>query len=75
MQEVPLENIQTSFGVVNFTSLEKYDLLSVGEDLDENQLDYVNNGNVDVQILIYDPQTGEKIGHLYFADGGLVKYR
>ncbi len=75
MQEVPLENIQTSFGVVNFTSLEKYDLLSVGENLDENQLDYVNNGNVDVQILIYDPQTGEKIGHLYFADGGLVKYR
>ena len=73
MREVPLENIQTSFGVVNFTSLEKYDLLSVGENLDENQLDYVNNGNIDVQILIYDPQTGEKIGHLYFSDGGLVK--
>lgn len=73
MREVPLENIQTSFGVVNFTSLEKYDLLSVGENLEENQLDYVNNGKIDVQILIYDPKTGEKIGHLYFSDGGLTK--
>lgn len=70
---VPLENIQTSFGTVNFTTLENYDLLSVGENTDENQLDYVNNGNIDVQILIYDPASGEKIGHLYFRDGGLVR--
>lgn len=73
MREVPLENIQTSFGTVNFTSLEKYDLLSVGENLEENQLDYVNNGKIDVQILLYDPKTGEKIGHLYFSNGGLTK--
>lgn len=70
---VPLENIPTSFGTVNFTTLENYDLLSVGDDLDKNQLDYVNNSNIDVQILIYDPSSGEKIGHLYFSDGGLVR--
>ena len=58
---------------MNFTTLENYDLLSVGENTDENQLDYVNNGNIDVQILIYDPASGEKIGHLYFHDGGLVR--
>ncbi len=73
MERVSLENIETSFGVVNFTSLEDYDLLSVGDNLEENQLDYVNNASIDVQILIYDPSTGEKIGHLYFSDGGLLQ--
>ena len=71
--DVPLTDIQTSFGVVNFTSLENYDLLSVGDNLDENQLDYVNNSEIDVQILVYDPNTGEKIGHLFFSDGGLLQ--
>lgn len=73
MERVSLENIRTSFGTVNFTSLENYDLLSVGENLDENQLDYVNNGNIDVQILLYDSDTGDKIGHLYFSNGGLLQ--
>ncbi len=73
MAGVRLENIETSFGTVNFTPLEQYDLLSVGENLDENQLDYVNNSEIDVQILLYDPKTGEKIGHLYFNNGGILQ--
>ena len=73
MERVSLENIETCFGTVNFTSLENYDLLSVGDDLDLNQLDYVNNSAIDVQILIYDHSTGEKIGHLFFSDGGLIQ--
>ncbi len=73
MAGIRLENIETSFGVVNFTPLEQYDLLSVGENLDENQLDYVNNSEIDVQILLYDPKSGEKIGHLYFNNGGILR--
>lgn len=73
MGDVRFENIETSFGVVNFTSLEDYALLSVGDDITVNELDYLNNTDIDVQILLYDPETGEEIGHLYFDDAGIVQ--
>ena len=73
MGDVRFENIKTSFGVVNFTSLEDYALLSVGEDITVNELDYVNNYDIDVQILLYDSATGEELAHLYFGDAGLMQ--
>ena len=73
MGDVRFEDIETSFGVVNFTSLEDYALLSVGDDITVNELDYVNNYDIDVQILLYDAETGEQIGHLYFDDTGIVQ--
>ena len=73
MGDVRFENLETSFGVVNFTSLENYALLSTGDDITVNELDYVNNYNIDVQILIYDKDTGEQLGHLYFDDAGLAQ--
>ena len=73
MGDVRIENLVTGFGTVNFTSLEDYALLSVGDDITQNELDYVNNYDIDVQILIYDSDTGNQIGHLYFDDAGLVQ--
>ena len=61
-----------SFGKVNFVSPdENYNLLSVGDDLTDNLLDYTNNGNIDVQILVYDNQTHALIRHLYFDYAGM----
>lgn len=69
---VPIKDFDASFGKVNFVSPdENYNLLSVGDDLTDNLLDYTNNGNIDVQILVYDNQTHALIRHLYFDYAGM----
>ncbi len=70
--DVPIENFEASFGLVNYVSPEEnYCLLSVGEDLTDNLLRYTDNANIDVQVFIYDNADGEFLGRLYFDDLGI----
>ena len=65
----PIEDMETSFGLVNFRSPEEnYNFLAIGEEQGVNALDYQNNYAVDVQIFLFDRRDGSQIAHLYFDD-------
>ncbi len=74
MDSERIEDEETSIGLINFTApVPEYNLLSIGEEKDVNVLNYDKNNKIDVQVIIYDNQSGEEMAHLYFDEAGIVQ--
>ncbi len=68
----PMEDITTSFGVVNFFSpVPEWNMLTLGDDTETNLLDYYNTSDIDVQIFVFDNRNSELMAHLCFDDAGM----
>lgn len=73
--EVTGENIlsdyHTSYGVVNYVSPSAdYNLLTLDTADAENLLNYDKDRDVDIQILVYDTESGEQLARLCYTSAG-----
>lgn len=74
MGDIPLEDYQTSFGTVNYRNFGGlYSMLTVGDDKETNLLNYDEYDEIDVQLFVFDNDTGEMIGHMLYENAGMQK--
>ena len=63
--------MKTGLGTLNYTPVEKmFRILSTDEDPDTNYLYDDGHLEYDIQILVYDNETGEVEGHAYYRSYG-----
>lgn len=72
--ERALEEYETSYGTFSYVSPSvDYNLLTANGNTDENLLDYDKDRDVDVQILVYDNESGEQIARLRYSCAGFAE--
>lgn len=71
--EQGLRDYETSLGTINYVSPSvEYDLLTLDTSDEENLLNYDKDRDVDVQILVYNTESGEQIARLKYTNSGFA---
>lgn len=71
--ESSLQNYETGYGTFNYVSPSiQYNLLTTSDNPDENLLNYDEDRDVDVQILVYNSESGEHLARLRYTNAGFA---